>query len=353
VGTLERAYPLRVQATSGAQGEAQFQVVVPADWPAVLPITITGVSTLGGSLYRWTSGAWSKYGEADGDMQVENEFSQKAPGSQGHRDAAHSAPDTYSVTFTVRLGSETETELNFAWATDGAIPSHTPTPQVPTASPTPSPTPSPTAIQVASPGSVHAVGDPHLVNIYGQRFDIYQPGAHVLLQVPRGAARNTTKLHVRAYAKQMGALCEELYFQTLNVTGRWVEDELLHSQAIGSTASSLEAVLGVDGKTAGGLHFSAESAGKGQRTPWLYFGGVGLKVVWGHTGGGISYLNVLLKHVGQVGVPVGGLLGADDHTSVSTRGPNCRHPVALDKVRLGAPRGSGSGVNVVAAADWW
>ncbi|CAK0799773.1 unnamed protein product [Prorocentrum cordatum] len=365
VGTLERAYPLRVQATSGAQGEAQFQVVVPADWPAVLPITITGVSTLGGSLYRWTSGAWSKYGEADGDMQVENEFSQKAPGSQGHRDAAHSAPDTYSVTFTVRLGSETETELNFAWATDGAIPSHTPTPQVPTASPTPSPTPGPTPSPTPSPtpgpatpsptpgptpsatpgptpsptpgpappaagpgGGATATGDPHLVNVYGQHFDLYQPGVHLLLQVPRGAARNATQLHLEARAEKLGASCSDLYFQALNLTGLWVEEEL-HFQSRNRTSDFLEAARGAHGKIQGGLQFFADSPDKRPNSPWMYFGGVGLKVVWGHTGSGIKYLNVLLKHVSKAGFLIGGLLGGDDHTSVSTPSKQCKHAVAL------------------------
>ncbi|CAK0899377.1 unnamed protein product [Prorocentrum cordatum] len=178
----------------------------------------------------------------------------------------------------------------------------------------PSPTPSP---------AVQATGDPHLVNVHGQRFDIYRPGAHVLLHVPRGAAPDTTWLHLEADARQLGAGCEELYFQAITVTGAWVE------RARNLTADLDEFALGDRGEPARGLQFFAESAGKRSSTSWINFGKVGLKVVWGHTGGGIKYLDVLLKHVGQAGVKVGGLLGEDDHTWVSTQNSACKHFVAL------------------------
>ncbi|CAK0874272.1 unnamed protein product [Prorocentrum cordatum] len=35
-----------------------------------------------------------------------------------------------------------------------------------------------------TPSAASAVGGPHLVNTYGERFENYQPGDHVLLQVP-------------------------------------------------------------------------------------------------------------------------------------------------------------------------
>ncbi|CAK0851419.1 unnamed protein product [Prorocentrum cordatum] len=69
------------------------------------------------------------------------------------------------------------------------------------ADPTPSPTPS----------SVQGTGDPHLVNIYGEHFDIYQPGAYVLLQVPRGASLDATRLLVKASVEQLGAACGEMH----------------------------------------------------------------------------------------------------------------------------------------------
>lgn len=173
-------------------------------------------------------------------------------------------------------------------------------------------------------------GDPHLINVRGQRFDLYQPGVHVLLQVPRGAAPNATKLRLQARAEKMGAKCSDMYFQAINLTGQWVEDELYY-QSLNLTAGFLEAAQGArgSGNVQGGLRFFAESADRRRNTPWMDFGGVGVKVVWGHTGGGIKYLNVLLRHVSKAGSLIGGLLGGDDHTFVSTPSKMCSHATAL------------------------
>jgi len=175
--------------------------------------------------------------------------------------------------------------------------------------------------------------------VYGQHFDILRPGVHVLLQVPRGAEPNATKLRVQAQAVQMGASCAEMYFQVLNVTGQWVEDGLRPGGPY-AAAGAPGAVPGPGGQ--GGLHFSTESAGELRQTPWMSFGGVGLKVVWGHTSRGVKYLNVLLKHVGQAGFTVGGLLGVDDHSWAASRSASCMRPVALGKVGIAAREGPAS-----------
>lgn len=192
---------------------------------------------------------------------------------------------------------------------------------------TPNPTPSPT--QSPTPSPVQGTGDPHLVNMYGERFDIYQSGAHVLLQVPRGAALDATRLLVKAHVEQFGAACGEMYFRAFNVTGSWVESN--------STVDHAEIERSAYSRTGGGLQFLAGSAGGRRSTEWMYFGGVGLKVVWGHTWQGIEYLNVHLKHLGQVGLPVGGLLGADDHEQASTKSHRCIRTIALKKGYAASP----------------
>merc|ERR1719382_208783 len=35
-------------------------------------------------------------------------------------------------------------------------------------------------------GGGSAVGDPHLENVHGERFDLMKPGKHVLINIPRG-----------------------------------------------------------------------------------------------------------------------------------------------------------------------
>jgi len=160
---------------------------------------------------------------------------------------------------------------------------------------------------VTAPAS--ATGDPHLQNIHGERFDLMQPGVHVLLQIPRRAATDETLLTVQAVASRLGGNCEELYFQTVNVTGAWAEKA-----------------------QADEVRFDANSGGE-EKPKWANFGPVALKVAHGRTEQGTKYLNVYVKHLGRAGFAVGGLLGEDDHEDVSTPPAGCTKRMTLDKVR--------------------
>merc|ERR1719284_438119 len=156
-----------------------------------------------------------------------------------------------------------------------------------------------------SAGGVAATGDPHLQNVHGERFDLMKPGKHVLINIPRGASAEDALLRVQADARRLGGDCADMYFQELNVTGSWA-----------------------DAKQAGGYHYSV-SQGDVKVPEWVAFGKVGLKVVHGRTDGGLSYLNVYVKHLGQAGFPVGGLLGEDDHEDVITPPADCGHSMSL------------------------
>merc|ERR1719311_1704778 len=94
--------------------------------------------------------------------------------------------------------------------------------EMPTPAPTPAPTPSPTPDPTPAPAPASATGDPHLQNIYGERFDLMRPGKHVLINIPRGASVENALLQVEADAENMGGRCADMYFQELNITGVWV-----------------------------------------------------------------------------------------------------------------------------------
>jgi len=154
-------------------------------------------------------------------------------------------------------------------------------------------------------GGAAAVGDPHLQNVHGERFDLMKPGKHVLINIPRGWSAETSLLRVEADARQLGGHCADMYFQELNVTGSWAE-----------------------AKQAGGYHYRASQGDVG--TPeWVAFGKVGLKVVHGLTNSGLSYLNVYVKHLGRSGYAVGGLLGEDDHEDVIIPPEACAKKMSL------------------------
>jgi len=182
-----------------------------------------------------------------------------------------------------------------------------PTPY-PTPYPTPSPTLSPTMQHPTMPagpmaggaGGVAATGDPHLQNVYGERFDLMRPGKHILIQIPREQPVENAVLRVEADAVQMGVQCTDMYFQELNITGAWVE-----------------------AKRTGGFYFNARDGAHGETPQWERFGKVDVKVAHGRTEEGTRYLNFYVKHLANAGYAVGGLLGEDDHTEAVTPSGAC------------------------------
>jgi len=162
------------------------------------------------------------------------------------------------------------------------------------------PTPVPVIIG-ANMGVVAGTGDPHLQNILGERFDLMQAGKHVLVQIPRGARTEGTLLRVEAEAQRLGELCADMYFQEVNLTGKWAE-----------------------AKQAGGLRYRAADAVT-EESKWVQFGRVDLKVAHGRTLEGIRYLNIYVKHLSRAGFSVGGLLGEDDHSKEAITPENCKH----------------------------
>jgi len=166
---------------------------------------------------------------------------------------------------------------------------------------------------------VAATGDPHLQNVYGERFDLMKPGLHILINIPRGERDEKVLLRVEADARRLGRQCAEIYFQALNVTGYWANV-----------------------KQAGGYHYSA-SLSRAEVPEWVAFNDVELKVVRGHTHSGVAYLNVFVKHLGRAGFPVGGLLGEDDHEYVTTPPDGCaKRTELLESFQLHGLVGSAS-----------
>jgi hypothetical protein len=159
---------------------------------------------------------------------------------------------------------------------------------------------------ISSIPSISATGDPHLQNIYGERFDLMRPGKHALINIPLGASVENALLHVEADAQNMGGRCADMYFQELNITGAWVKAA----------------------KQAGGLSFRAQDM-VDARMNWEQFGKVELKVVHGRTKQGTRYLNLYAKHLDGTGLAVGGLLGEDDHSEAAMPPRGCAQTLSL------------------------
>jgi len=206
--------------------------------------------------------------------------------------AYDNAPDTF-----VEVGSETNPSITAMGQSECGYPT--------SAYKIPLTVQATTPIAGGAGAGASAVGDPHLQNVYGQRFDLMKAGKHVLINIPRGAAADSALLRVQADAHRMGGQCADMYFQQVNVTGSWAE-----------------------AKKAGGYHYSV-SQHDAKSPEWIAFGKVELKVVHGRTDSGLLYLNLYVKHLGRAGFAVGGLLGEDDHEDVSAAPDSCAQRLAL------------------------
>lgn len=162
---------------------------------------------------------------------------------------------------------------------------------------TPAPCPTTTT---TTPAVVSGRGDPHLVNMRGEHFDLYRPGNVTLLRLPRRAGPAGALLLVEADARRMGDACS-VYFQVVTISGMWANQ----------TTS---------------IRFLAQAKG----TPdgrswkeWMRFGPIYLKVTLRKKG--VEYINVYARNVAHGGYEVGGLLGLDDHEAVARRPRECTH----------------------------
>jgi hypothetical protein len=128
-----------------------------------------------------------------------------------------------------------------------------------------------------------------------------------MLLVPQGVNPQKSLLQVVAHAEQHGGTCADMYVRTLTITGRWADRKHPHLHA-------------------GGVQYYAWARDP-RLSGWRQYGAVGLKVVWGHTATGVQYLNLLVRNLGHVGYPIGGLLGGGDHSQAAAPSGGCRHSV--------------------------
>jgi len=163
----------------------------------------------------------------------------------------------------------------------------------PTSSPTISPTSSPTI-------SLEATGDPHLVNVRGDHFDVYQPGRLSLLCLPRSVEPLRALLLVEADAERMGGLCS-VYFQAVTISGLWTNQ----TKPIQFLAKPKGTPEGRNWKE------------------WMRFGPIDLKVTLRKKG--VEYLNLYARNIARSEYEVGGLLGLDDHAAVEGVPTGCAH----------------------------
>jgi len=157
---------------------------------------------------------------------------------------------------------------------------------------------------------VSSSGDPHMVNLRGERFDVHRSGHHTLLEIPQGALPGNVSLKVVAYVVHRPS-CQAEYIKALNFTGKYVQE---------ATRKSM-------------IKIKADDTSRAPK--WneaLHLGPIFMKVMGRATKKGYRYLNVQAKNLTGLQVPIGGILGMDDHADAEKS--NCIPP-PMNLVRAG------------------
>jgi len=203
-------------------------------------------------------------------------------------------------------------------------------------------------------------------NIKGEKFDIVNPGKHVLLQLPRSVQPHAAHLHVAADVEQVSD-CLAFYMKSVTVSGNWVASPLefrAHSGNLTLGGLTTGASLLVGGMPVKSLQEFEDLLPTGLAevaTPKtvesnshprkrMRMLAVKLKFPAGpqlvisfirtrdaRVGNRVDHLDVAGIRLGTAKMEVGGLLGEDDHDSATAMPEECIHHMA-DSLIGGAAR---------------
>jgi len=208
-----------------------------------------------------------------------------------------------------------------------------PTP-APTAASTSAPTPAPTPVSTSGPPTMSPTdassgfGDPHMVNINGEHFNIWRLGEVELLRIPRDPMH---RAQIRFVAKvsneneaQSGNGCTRApYMTAMRLSGSWFGNRELFIRMVAGemrvhvgskNLSPLEKVPIEDN-----LIVSRPS----EALVTVQAGNATINVMHDAFFKPYFYLNTEARNLGSLGSEIGGVLGLDDHTVVAQKPAGC------------------------------
>jgi len=237
---------------------------------------------------------------------------------------------TWKLTFGATGGRRGGRNFLFAGRSQIADPTFgqpTPPPTPPTPFPTPSPTPGPTP----SPTDVSGGhGDPHMVNVNGEIFDIWRLGAVELLRIPRNS-HNHPQIRFTAnvssdHGTQSDIRCTARYMTSMRFSGSWFGNQEVYITLVAGemrvhvgkkSLSPLEKVQ---------IEKSLVVSRPSESLVTVLAGDATINVM--HDDAVFKphfYLNADVRNLASLGLKIGGVLGLDDHTDVARKPASCEH----------------------------
>jgi len=179
-----------------------------------------------------------------------------------------------------------------------------------------------------------AKGDPHLMNIKGEAFDVMQTGDMMLLEIPRGSSPATLDLALRADIERLGAVsCGPTFITSASIAGRWigVPLEIRSGPILEQGRPQPKHTFGIrfDGKdwlphvaTEKTMRLSKDATLEASDRMFL-FQVRGLDIAVSQPKRPRIFLDIQVKGIGKLQTEIGGLLGIDDHSSVEEMPSGC------------------------------
>lgn len=176
-----------------------------------------------------------------------------------------------------------------------------------------------------------ANGDPHVVNILGQKFDIFTQGDVELIRFPQGAADDDAKIVVTASITKLGKSCHDSYMKKIRVSGAWLQGEVSFKDDEDTGEVLVSSHTDASIPPAEWTRMNGTAKSQDQRIKYatpkkveFHLDDQKIKVVIFtagrmHQGVG-TYLNLDLDGFGSLEGKVGGMLGVDDHSKEKALG---------------------------------
>jgi hypothetical protein len=189
--------------------------------------------------------------------------------------------------------------------------------------------------EASSGGSGSAAkGDPHLMNMKGEAFDVMQTGNMMLLEIPRGSSPATLDLALHAEIEHLGIVdCGPTFITSASITGRWigVPVEIRSGPLVQkATPSKHSFAIRLDGKNwlahaemQGTTELSKGASITAQERMFL-FQVRGLDIAVSQPKRPRTFLDIQVKGLGNLKTEIGGLLGIDDHSAVEEVPSGCK-----------------------------
>merc|ERR1719409_664343 len=189
--------------------------------------------------------------------------------------------------------------------------------------------------EASSGGSGSAAkGDPHLMNMKGEAFDVMQTGNMMLLEIPRASSPATLDLALHADIERLGVVsCGPTFITSASIKGRWIgvplEIRSGHIAGEGRPQPKHTFAIRFDGK-AWFPHAEmqrttelSKDATHTARERMFLFQVRGLDIAVSQPKRPRIFLDIQVKGLGSLKTQIGGLLGIDDHSSVEELPAGC------------------------------